>query len=110
MSISGRPYPAIIERAGKGYSVYFPDLPGCTSAGDTVVEAAQHAQAALEGHLFVSAEHGDVAPEPSELGDIPLAENEVTRILVRQFDENPEWTREGFERASKASGAPSPKR
>lgn len=29
-------YPAIIERARRGYGVFFPDLPGCTSAGETV--------------------------------------------------------------------------
>ena len=36
-------YPAIVERAGAGFSVFFPDLPGCTSAGDTLQEAALNA-------------------------------------------------------------------
>ena len=30
-----RYYPAIIEPASEGYGVYFPDVPGCTSAGAT---------------------------------------------------------------------------
>ncbi len=78
-------YPAIIERAGKGYSVFFPDLPGCTSAGRTMQEAALAAEEALSGHLAVTSEHQEEIPEPSELdaiGHDPDVE-EVARILVR---------------------------
>lgn len=78
-------YPAIIERAGDGYSVFFPDLPGCTSAGATLQEAALGAEEALSGHLAVSIEHGDPVPAPSDLDVIerdPDVE-EVARILVR---------------------------
>lgn len=78
-------YPAIIERAEHGYSVFFPDLPGCTSAGDTIQEAAIAAEEALSGHLLVSIEHGDVLPDPTSLDRIegdPDVE-EVARILVR---------------------------
>lgn len=78
-------YPAIVERAGAGYSVFFPDLPGCTSAGDTLQEAARSAEEALEGHLAVTAEAGESLPDPSELDSLerdPEVE-EVARILVR---------------------------
>ncbi len=78
-------YPAIIERAGNGYSVFFPDLPGCTSAGDTVQAAALSAEEALSGHLAVSLQHGDRLNDPSEIDAIardPEVE-EVARILVR---------------------------
>jgi predicted RNase H-like HicB family nuclease len=78
-------YPAIIERAADGYSVFFPDLPGCTSAGVSIQEAAQNAEQALDGHLLVSAEHGDEVAFPSELDAIdhdPEVE-EVARLLVR---------------------------
>ena len=78
-------YPAIIERGRRGYGVYFPDLPGCTSAGDTVTEAAVNAEEALMGHLLVSEEHGDVLGEPSALDAIEVDPDveEVARILVR---------------------------
>lgn len=78
-------YPAIIERAGDGFSVFFPDLPGCTSAGATVQEAARNAEQALDGHLNVSAEHGDDLTDPSELDAIERDPevDEVARILVR---------------------------
>lgn len=78
-------YPAIIERAGEGFSVFFPDLPGCTSYGATVTEAALNAEEALDGHLLVSVQHGDELADPSALEDIgqdPEAD-EVARLLVR---------------------------
>ncbi len=78
-------YPAIVERAGEGFSVFFPDLPGCTSAGRTLTEAALNAEEALFGHLLVTAQHGEDIPEPSALEDIerdPEVE-EAARLLVR---------------------------
>lgn len=78
-------YPAIVERSADGYSVFFPDLPGCTSAGATVQEAAQNAEQALDGHLLVSAEHGDKLADPSEMDKVEADPEvqEVARILVR---------------------------
>lgn len=78
-------YPAIVERAGKGFGVFFPDLPGCTSGGATLQEAAENAEEALAGHLIVTAEHGEPLPEPSDLDAIARDPevDEVARILVR---------------------------
>jgi len=78
-------YPAIVERAADGFSVFFPDLPGCTSAGRTEQEAFTNAEEALAGHLLVSAQHGDEVSGPSSLDDIPHDPEveEVGRILVR---------------------------
>lgn len=59
-------YPAILERVEGGYSLIFPDLPGCVSAGATLQEAARNAEEALAGHLILSTEHGDpIAPRPN---------------------------------------------
>ena len=60
-------YPAIVEQAGDGYSVFFPDLPGCVSAGTTLQNVALNAEDALAGHLLVSAQHGDELPDPTPL-------------------------------------------
>ncbi|HEY1606563.1 MAG TPA: type II toxin-antitoxin system HicB family antitoxin [Allosphingosinicella sp.] len=78
-------YPAIVERAEGGYSVFFPDLPGCTSAGRTMQEAALNAEEALTGHLIVSAGHGDELAGPSELDRLEVDSDvaEAARILVR---------------------------
>jgi predicted RNase H-like HicB family nuclease len=80
-----RYYPAIIEPASEGYGVFFPDVPGCTSAGATVQEAARNAEEALQAHLDLAAEHSETIPEPSEL-DAIIAEPgvvEAARVLVR---------------------------
>lgn len=77
--------PAIIERGLRGYGVFFPDLPGCTSAGDTVTEAALNAEEALAGHLIVAEQYGDIIPESSDLDRIEVDPDveEVARLLVR---------------------------
>ena len=82
-----RHYPAIIEKASDGYGVFFPDLPGCTSAGGTVQEAALNAEEALRAHVALSLEHGDTIPPPSTLDQIAVDPEviEAARILVR-FD------------------------
>ena len=79
-------YPAIIERGiASGYSVFFPDLPGCASAGDTIQEAATKAEEALHGHLSLMVKDDDAIPEPTALDNIPADPDvdEAARILVR---------------------------
>ena len=78
-------FPAVIERGASGFGVFFPDLPGCTSFGVTVQDAARNAEAGLQGHIEVGAEHGDTLPEPSDLDTLHVDPDveEVARILVR---------------------------
>ncbi len=78
-------YPAIVERAGRGFSVFFPDLPGCTSAGKTLQEAVENAEEALAGHLLVSAQHDDELSPPTPLDELQADPEvfEVGRFLVR---------------------------
>ena len=80
-----RYYPAIVEPAANGFGVFFPDVPGCTSAGATVQEAARNAGEALPAHLDLAAEHGEAIPEPSELDAIKAESDvvEAARVLVR---------------------------
>ncbi len=78
-------YPAIIERGAKGFGVIFPDLPGCTSAGKTLQEAARNAEEALGGHLVAMAAYGDPIPDPSDFDAIVADPDikEATRLPVR---------------------------
>ncbi len=46
------------------YGVTFPDFPGCISAGDTIEEAKEMAQEALELHIETMIEDGDELPDP----------------------------------------------
>lgn len=80
-----RYFPAIIEKASDDFGVFFPDLPGCPSAGATVQEAAFNAEDALQAHIDLSAEHGEAIPEPSPLDRVTVDPDvtELVRILVR---------------------------
>lgn len=64
-----RTYLAILEPADadedSGYTVTFPDLPGCITEGDTLDEAMRHGKEALELHLWGLEHDGDVPPTPS---------------------------------------------
>jgi predicted RNase H-like HicB family nuclease len=78
-------YPAIIERAeSDGYGVFFPDLPGCTSGGDTIQHAADQAREALGFHIAGMLEDGEQIPKPTPLEDIPtdVEVKEAARVLV----------------------------
>ena len=77
-------YTAIIEKAKDGFGVFFPDLPGCTSFGRTVEEAASNAYTAAQAHVAVSQEYGDTIPDPRATDDIPTERGvkEKARLLI----------------------------
>lgn len=62
-------YPIAIETGDNehAYSVAFPDLPGCFSAGDTLDEALANAKEAVEFYLEDLAERGKLPPQAGEL-------------------------------------------
>lgn len=76
-------YTAIVERGKHGFGVFFPDVPGCVSAGRTEQEVFANAEEALSGHLAEMILGGDSIPERSD--DIPPDPevDEYCRILVR---------------------------
>lgn len=57
---------AIVEEEGKAFCVWFPDLPGCASAGDTLDEAMLNAEA-LELWTGAMIESGQKIPAASSL-------------------------------------------
>ena len=52
-------YLAVFEPSGDGYGVYFPDLPGCISWGDSFPTAKTAAQEALALHLYGMEQDGE---------------------------------------------------
>src|ERR1700674_1375369 len=62
-------YVAIVEDAGpdKAIGVWFPDLPGCFSAGDDVDEALRNAEEALALYAESEAKDGRTLPHPRTL-------------------------------------------
>ena len=60
-------YASVVERGEHGFGVFFPDVPGCVSAGDTVQEAIENGEAALAAHFELLTEAGEDLPH-SNLG------------------------------------------
>ena len=64
-------YVAIVEEEqGKAIGVWFPDLPGCLSAGDTLDEAMLNAKEALELWGEAMLESGQNIPPPRSLAEL----------------------------------------
>jgi predicted RNase H-like HicB family nuclease len=54
---------AVFESNGEGgYGVYFPGLPGCISAGDSLTEARRMALEAVTGHVALMMADGEHIP------------------------------------------------
>ena len=58
-------YLVVVERAGRNYSAYSPDLPGCVATGSTAEETRARMQEAIEFHLQGLSERNQPAPEPT---------------------------------------------
>jgi len=65
-------YIAVLEPVPSGYSVYFPDLPGCTSAGSDLTEATAMATEALSIFLYDMEREHEELPTPSQPKDIEI--------------------------------------
>ncbi|MDE6727767.1 MAG: type II toxin-antitoxin system HicB family antitoxin [Oscillospiraceae bacterium] len=73
---------AVLEYSEEGMiGIYFPDLPGCTSAEETTEKAVESAKEALLLHLYGMEEDKDEIPIPSELKDIKLEKNELPLLV-----------------------------
>ncbi|MGA7384320.1 MAG: type II toxin-antitoxin system HicB family antitoxin [Methylocella sp.] len=70
------------EEEGKATGVWFPDLPGCISAGDTLDEAMQNASEALQLWAQAMIESGQTIPPPRSLANLK-ADLEVAQDLTR---------------------------
>jgi len=58
-------YAIVIENAGRNYSAYVPDLPGCVAAGETIAEVETLIREAVEMHIAGMREDGETIPVPS---------------------------------------------
>jgi predicted RNase H-like HicB family nuclease/predicted RNA binding protein YcfA (HicA-like mRNA interferase family) len=80
-------YIAIIEDAGPDHAVgvWFPDLPGCTSAGDDIDEALRNAPEALELYAESFEADGKPLPRPrtlTELKNDPEIADDIKTYMV----------------------------
>jgi predicted RNase H-like HicB family nuclease len=59
-------YLAVFEPTETGYSVYFPDLPGCVSCGADFEAAQKQTVEVLGLHIYGMEKGGDAIPAPSK--------------------------------------------
>lgn len=70
-------YPAIFDpNENNGFTITFPDLPGCITEGDDLDEALLMAAEAMALHLYGLERDGDDIPHPSAPADISLEDSD----------------------------------
>jgi predicted RNase H-like HicB family nuclease len=64
-------YLYITEKAADGsFSAYVPDLPGCTTSGETMDEVKQSIKSAVELYFESLREHNEPVPPSSSTADV----------------------------------------
>ena len=75
-------FPAIFEKEeGYGYNVRFPDVEGCFTCGQSLIEAFEMANDALALMLFDKEETDSIIPEPTPIEEIETAAGEFTSYV-----------------------------
>jgi predicted RNase H-like HicB family nuclease len=108
-------YPATIQHEEDGrYSIWFDDLPGCTTSGETLAEAIMMARDAMGGWLDCAITNGYAIPTPSGVRsiaahagqevalidmDLELYRRENDRRAVKKTLTIPMWLNTRAERA-----------
>jgi predicted RNase H-like HicB family nuclease len=59
----------VIEKAGRNYSAYSPDLPGCVATGATRKQAEQNMHAAIQMHVQGLIEDGMPVPKSHAIAE-----------------------------------------
>ena len=81
-----RIYPAIFHpETDGGYSLYFPDLPGCISEGNTLAEAFDNAQDALGIYLYSMLQDKAAYPVASKPEALAIASGDFVTLV--EWDE-----------------------
>ena len=64
-------YIYVIERASDGsYSAYVPDLPGCTTSGDSIDEVKTSIKDAVNLYVDSLRENNEPVPQPTSVTDV----------------------------------------
>src|SRR6185312_4580741 len=77
-------YIGLAEKVDDGYSVFFPDFPGCGSAGNTLEEARKNAREGLVAHIELMNESKETIAKPLSLGRVmklPEAKGRIPLII-----------------------------
>lgn len=81
-------YPAIFTPCleKEGYTVVVPDLPGCVSEGDSLVDAIDMGTDAACGWILGELEEGNDIPKPTPHDEVKTEEGSFVNLLVLDID------------------------
>ena len=89
----GRHYVGVVHRTAESdYGVFFPEVPGCATAGRDLAEAAAMAREALALHLEGLTKEGTPWPEPlgfAAVQKLPEAEGAFSFLAVPAPEQEP---------------------
>ncbi|MDR0426961.1 MAG: type II toxin-antitoxin system HicB family antitoxin [Clostridiales bacterium] len=77
-------YPAVFEKEDGGYVVFFPDLDGCVTEGDTIEDAYRYAKEVLALHL----DGLENTPAPSRIEGLIQNENNLVMLVEADTQDN----------------------
>lgn len=80
-------YPAVFQREEDGFTVFFPDLPGCITEGDTIEEAIEMAKDALCLSLYDKEVSKVSPPTASDPGSIVLDGHSFISVVLVDTEE-----------------------
>ena len=74
-------FPAVFGKTATGYSVHFPDLPGCITVGKTLEEAHRMAREAMGLHLWSMEKDGENISGSTPVDQIGLDTGELVGLV-----------------------------
>lgn len=82
-------YPAVFtpyEDGSGGYTVEFPDLPGCVTEGDDLAEAMFMAEDAASGWVLTELEDGQKVPRATDVRNVAASEESMVNLIALDMD------------------------
>lgn len=82
-------YPAIFtlfEDEADGYTVEFPDLPGCVTEGYDMAEAVFMAEDAASGWVLTELEDGKPVPKATAIHEVATKEGQFVSLIALDMD------------------------
>lgn len=82
-------YPALFKPftdGSQGYVVEFPDLPGCVTEGNDLINAIEMGTDVASGWILDELEDGNPIPTPSKYSDLSVPSNCFINFLVLDMD------------------------
>ena len=80
-------YPAVFEKEGSKYCIYFPDIAGCNTFGENLQNAFEMAEDALCLMLYDMEENGKQIPSPSDIKKLRYEGNGFVSLISCDTDE-----------------------